>query len=223
MMAAHAAGVAPDVFIEWSTSDPKYSDDGLKLERVSGQWDDAEEYLLDNPPAPREPKKTEPLTALKAAEKVETLTALKAKDEGWGKRRSLGSQLFISPRLQPEISEESTTQPVPEAAETKEEGRPSASEGSTEESYTEDDVNPANDIRRRIWRIKDALNWIAPDDEMMRKVGAVLWRVSEDNREAGCTVWVKWLEAHGVDDATARAQWAKGFEGRCKADKRRKR
>jgi hypothetical protein len=33
MMAAHAAGIAPDVFIEWSTSDPEYSDDAEVIER----------------------------------------------------------------------------------------------------------------------------------------------------------------------------------------------
>jgi hypothetical protein len=32
-MAAHAAGIAPDVFIEWSTSDPEYSDDAEVIER----------------------------------------------------------------------------------------------------------------------------------------------------------------------------------------------
>jgi Primase C terminal 2 (PriCT-2) len=36
MMAAHAAGIAPDVFIEWSTSDPKYSDDA---EIISRRWE----------------------------------------------------------------------------------------------------------------------------------------------------------------------------------------
>jgi hypothetical protein len=59
---------------------------GLKLERVSAQWDEAEEYLLLTPPAPRKPKKIEPLTALPT------------KDEGWGKRRSLApveATLFI--------------------------------------------------------------------------------------------------------------------------------
>jgi Primase C terminal 2 (PriCT-2)/Bifunctional DNA primase/polymerase, N-terminal len=36
MMAAHAAGIAQDVFIEWSTSDPKYSDDA---EIISRRWE----------------------------------------------------------------------------------------------------------------------------------------------------------------------------------------
>ena len=40
----------------------------------------------------------------------------------------------------------------------------------------------------------------------------------ERDREVGCAVWVKWLKAHGIDDATARAQWAKGFEGWCKVE-----
>ena len=65
---------------------------------------------------------------------------------------------------------------------------------SLEETYVEDDVNAANDIRRRIWRIKDALSWIAPDAEVLAKVGAVLWRLSERDREAGCAVWVNWLK-----------------------------
>jgi Bifunctional DNA primase/polymerase, N-terminal/Primase C terminal 2 (PriCT-2) len=33
MMAAHAAGIEPDDFISWSTSDPKYSDDAEVIER----------------------------------------------------------------------------------------------------------------------------------------------------------------------------------------------
>ena len=36
MMAAHAAGIAPDVFIEWSTSDPKYGD---HAEIISRRWE----------------------------------------------------------------------------------------------------------------------------------------------------------------------------------------
>jgi hypothetical protein len=36
MMAAHAAGVAQDVFIEWSTSDPQYADDA---EIISRRWE----------------------------------------------------------------------------------------------------------------------------------------------------------------------------------------
>ena len=35
-MAAHAAGIAPDDFIKWSTSDPKYSDDA---EIISRRWE----------------------------------------------------------------------------------------------------------------------------------------------------------------------------------------
>jgi putative DNA primase/helicase len=95
---------------------------------------------------------------------------------------------------------------------------PEAEGAAQEETYVEDDVNPANDIRRKIWRIKEALKWIDPDDGMQEKVGIVLWRLSVFDREAGCTVWVEWLKAHSVDDATARAQWAKGFDGWCKAE-----
>jgi Bifunctional DNA primase/polymerase, N-terminal/Primase C terminal 2 (PriCT-2) len=36
MMAAHAAGIAQDVFIEWSTSDPKYAEDA---EIISRRWE----------------------------------------------------------------------------------------------------------------------------------------------------------------------------------------
>ena len=36
MMAAHAAGIAQDVFIEWSTSDPQYCDDA---EIISRRWE----------------------------------------------------------------------------------------------------------------------------------------------------------------------------------------
>ena len=35
-MAAHAAGIAQDVFIEWSTSDPQYADDA---EIISRRWE----------------------------------------------------------------------------------------------------------------------------------------------------------------------------------------
>ena len=35
-MAAHAAGIAQDVFIEWSTSDPQYGDDA---ETISRRWE----------------------------------------------------------------------------------------------------------------------------------------------------------------------------------------
>src|SRR5262249_4971587 len=62
----------------------------------------------------------------------------------------------------------------------------------------------------------EALEWIKPD--LMQKVGSVLWRLTEGDREIGCAVWVKWLKKHGIDDATARAQWANGFEGWCKAE-----
>ena len=36
MMAAHAAGIAQDAFIEWSTSDPEYADDA---EIISRRWE----------------------------------------------------------------------------------------------------------------------------------------------------------------------------------------
>jgi putative DNA primase/helicase len=196
---------------------------GLKVEGVMARWAEAKRQV--NLP----PIEVVVLPMQKAEGKAEPLTALPAqKEEVSWKRRNWGGEgaapnetevsLFLKP-TQPEVEKVEAT-PEPEAAKPEADAKPErgAEEGSTEEAYTEDDVNPANDIRRRIWRIKDALNWIAPDDEMLSKVGAVLWRVSEGNREAGRTVWVDWLEAHGVDDATARAQWAKGFEGWCKAE-----
>src|SRR5262249_20972041 len=142
-------------------------------------------------------------------------SASTVKDAAASKRRPVppDESLFISPSIQPSVEDEPKSQPKNE-----EEIGPSASkpEANAEEAYVEDDKNQANDIRRRIWRIAEALEWIKPD--MMEKVGAVLWRLSEHDREMGCTVWVKWLRKHGVDDATARAQWAKGFEGWCKID-----
>jgi putative DNA primase/helicase len=138
-----------------------------------------------------------------------------ASASGWGreKRRNWGEE-----QKQDEKQEQDGDEIGPSASEANAAEEEAKEAEPEEETYVEDDENQANDIRRRIWRIKDALNWIAPNDEVLEKVGAVLWRISEGNRDAGCTVWVDWLKAHGVNDATARAQWAKGFEGRCKAE-----
>jgi hypothetical protein len=53
---------------------------GLNLERISARWDDAEDYLLLTPPAPREPK---------AAEVERVAPDDRSTAEGWGRRRSL--------------------------------------------------------------------------------------------------------------------------------------
>ena len=152
------------------------------------------------------------------AESVRVASADSSTDGGWGKRRSLGEErLQDVERVQEEEQPAAAKAGAPKAEKAPKEAEPEPKSksdnapGSAEEAYTEDSVNAANDALRRIWRIPDALRSIKPDAEMLPKVGGVLWRLSERNREVGCAVWVEWLKAHGVDDATARAQWAKGF------------
>src|SRR5262245_56721259 len=167
----------------------------LELEPIVAAWD---EKRVEVALTPLEVVVLEP--EAKDAEVEERPSASTVKDAAASKRRPVppDESLFISPSIQPSVEDEPKSQPKNE-----EEIGPSASkpEANAEEAYVEDDKNQANDIRRRIWRIAEALEWIKPD--MMEKVGAVLWRLSEHDREMGCTVWVKWLRKHGVDDATA--------------------
>jgi hypothetical protein len=107
--------------------------------------------------------------------------------------------LFKNPAPQPEAEKPAPEQPATEA-------------GSVEEAFVEDDENQPNHIRLRIWRTSEALDFIEPTAEMLEKVGAVLWRLSRNDREVGCAAWVKWLKAHRIPDADARAQWARGFD-----------
>src|SRR6476469_9757374 len=62
---------------------------GLKVERISARWDDAEDYLLLTPPRPEPLKAAEELATLTALKSADgPLTVLPAKDEK-PKRRSL--------------------------------------------------------------------------------------------------------------------------------------
>ena len=104
-----------------------------------------------------------------------------ASASGWGreKRRNWGEE-----QKQDEKQEQDGDEIGPSASEANAAEEEAKEAEPEEETYVEDDVNAANDIRRRIWRIKDALSWIAPNAEMLAKVGGVLWRLSERNREA---------------------------------------
>jgi hypothetical protein len=74
-----------------------------------------------------------------------------------------------------------------------------------EAEYVEDAGNAANDILRKLWRITGALSYLKPE-AWADEVGAVLWRMSKGNREAGCKVWVDWMGEE------ARARWHVGFD-----------
>ena len=80
-----------------------------------------------------------------------------------------------------------------------------------DEAYAEGVVDEVRNIRRKLWRIEHALEWIKPGEKIAAKVGNVLWRLTEKNREVGCGIWVAWLKGHGVSDEDARAVWAEGF------------
>jgi hypothetical protein len=134
---------------------------------------------------------------------------VKTDDERWmlepGQlRRELEARgLFISPEIQPEREVEGLAQPDEEA-----EGQ------SKEEDCTEDGDNPANDIRRRLWKVQGALKWIEPDGEIPERVGGVLWRLSRENRQAGREIWVEWYARTDHErTGTAQRLWDAGFEG----------
>src|SRR5262249_37080178 len=74
--------------------------------------------------------------------------------------------------------------------------------------HVEDEFNAANNIRRKLWRMERALEWVKPDRVGMEKVGAVLWWMSQGNRDAGRQVFVDWA------GAGAEARWTKGFDGK---------
>src|SRR6266568_2090461 len=77
-------------------------------------------------------------------------------------------------------------------------------EVSAEETYTEDNENLANNLRRRLWRIADCLSYIPQD--LAEQVGGILWRLSTEDRDQGAAIWFKWLKQQGVHDRGRR--WA---------------
>jgi hypothetical protein len=76
-----------------------------------------------------------------------------------------------------------------------------------ETEYVEDAENMANDLLRKLWRLRDALRCLPPE-AWAERVGPVLWRMSKPNRTAGCEIWVEWL-GEGW-----RERWHQGFEGK---------
>jgi putative DNA primase/helicase len=88
---------------------------------------------------------------------------------------------------------------------------PKGDAGGGEEAYVEDGENRAEDIRRRLWRVKEALGWVKFEG-MEEKVGGVLWRLSEGNMEIGCSVWIEWLKKNGCDEEEGRRRWRAGFD-----------
>jgi hypothetical protein len=119
------------------------------------------------------------------------------------------------PRPKAEIEGEAEkAEPEPEAAEEAKAEEPEAEEGEAapeaeaETAYVEDAENPANDIRRRLWRVKTALEYIPIG--MADKVADVLWRIREGNREVGKEIWVKWFVARGGEEEAARKRWGPG-------------
>ena len=100
----------------------------------------------------------------------------------------------------PNAGEPEEPKPDVEAKGVEAEGEPDV-----EAAYVEDAGNAANDILRKLWRIESALRHLKPE-AWADEVGAVLWRMSKGNREAGCKIWVDWLGEE------ARTRWHAGFE-----------
>jgi putative DNA primase/helicase len=85
-------------------------------------------------------------------------------------------------------------------------------EADQEAAYVEDDTNAANDIRRKLWRLHNALKFINATDKNIQVVGSVLWRMSKEDRSHGEVVWVKWLIDKEYEKDKARAYWDGGFD-----------
>lgn len=127
-------------------------------------------------------------------------------------KASAGSELLTGvglakaqPKVEPKEAEE-------ELAPEDEEPEEPAEELSREEACVEDADNPANDVRRRLWRLKAALEWIKPvSEEVAGKVAGVLWRLSRGNRQAGRDIWVAWLGEEKKGEA--QRLWDAGFDG----------
>jgi hypothetical protein len=89
-------------------------------------------------------------------------------------QKSSGSEepFFISLEAQPAAEE---TEKDKARSEPDEEGEPEEQEA----DYVEDDTNAANNIRRKLWRLQSALEFIEPSPTNIQLVGSVLWRMSE--------------------------------------------
>jgi hypothetical protein len=78
-----------------------------------------------------------------------------------------------------------------------------------EEMFVEDEDNPANDVRRKLWRLRSAMEFIEPE-EHAEAVGAVLWQMSKSCREVGVEYWTRWV---GGEEDEARKRWREGWHG----------
>jgi hypothetical protein len=106
-------------------------------------------------------------------------------------------------KAQPEPEE---AEPEPEAKEEPEAEEPKAD---PEATYVEDEGNGANDVRRRMWRLSGALQYIEPAEVRRPEVvGALIWRISEGSA-VGRQAFVDWVGG----EAEGGALWAKGFAG----------
>jgi hypothetical protein len=120
---------------------------------------------------------------------------------------------FKNPGAQPRVEDEAKVEepepePEPEAEPELEIEVELEEEAEGEATYAEDDVNPANDIRRKLWRMQGALEWINSDAWWVEEVGAALWWMSNGNRAAGCEVFVRWAGEE------VRGKWQRGFKVR---------
>jgi putative DNA primase/helicase len=104
--------------------------------------------------------------------------------------------------LQPELEVESESEP---------EAEPEVAD--VEAEYIEDDTSAVNDIRRKLWRLQSALEYIEPNEINILMVGSVLWRLSQHDRNQGEIVWVNWLVDKDYEKDKARAYWDRGFDG----------
>jgi putative DNA primase/helicase len=119
---------------------------------------------------------------------------------------------FKNSKTQPEIEESAQEQPKPAEPAPEPQAAPIeeltlAAVGEEEDGWIEDDNNPANNVRRKLWRMQSALDWIEDDAGWIEEVGAALWRMSNGNRAAGCDVFVGWA------GEKVRGKWHLGFDG----------
>ena len=67
------------------------------------------------------------------------------------------------------------------------EAEPAEAVDDIEAEYIEDDTDAASDAVRRMWRLQTALAFLDPA-QWSDRVGAMLWWMSERNRDAGCNI-----------------------------------
>ena len=169
---------------------------GLKIEGIRSRWASAREQKATIEAV--RPTETE----LKASDSIQT----PGREE-----RSAGAEEPASEGEPIVVAELAPAEPYAASASS----CPVEQSGVDEETYIEDSEDPANNIRRKLWRIAEALQVIEPSPEMIEKVGSVLWRMSEGDRDAGCAYFVKWLRARRVSDEEARRLWSGGFVRWC--------